>query len=127
MDLRSTNAEKLAVKPYGPQPSRDRKGANVSPDFRLFFKGAVRHRADFRRFFNGPLDPEPVLRAFHASQAQARISIADFSIATKAAGSSNVSASGTISAEIGSFPASSPSTCVKMSSPFKARQVTCRP
>jgi hypothetical protein len=42
MDLRSTNAdEKLPVKPYGPQPSRDRKGANVSPDFRLFFKGVV--------------------------------------------------------------------------------------
>jgi hypothetical protein len=32
----------LPVQPYGlTQPSRDRKGANVSPDFRLFFKGVV--------------------------------------------------------------------------------------
>jgi hypothetical protein len=53
MDLRSTNAdEKLPVKPYGPQPSRDRKGANVSPDFRLFFKGAVHYTGNFNRLFN---------------------------------------------------------------------------
>jgi hypothetical protein len=40
MDVRPTNVdEKLPVEPYDRQPSRDRKGANVSPDFRLFFKG----------------------------------------------------------------------------------------
>jgi hypothetical protein len=39
MDLRPTHAdEKLLVEPYDPV-SRDRKGADVSPDFRLFFNG----------------------------------------------------------------------------------------
>jgi hypothetical protein len=52
MDLRSTNADvKLPVEPYGPQPSRDRKGAYVSPDFRLFFKGAVRYRSKLQAVF----------------------------------------------------------------------------
>jgi hypothetical protein len=67
MDLRSTNAdEKLPVKPYGPQPSRDRKGAYVSPDFRLFFKGAVQYSSNSKRlfkwaatYFSWPRLPQP--------------------------------------------------------------------
>jgi hypothetical protein len=42
MDLRPTNAdEKLPVEPYRPQPSRDRKGANVSPVSWPFFNRAL--------------------------------------------------------------------------------------
>ena len=40
MDLRPTNGdEKLPVEPYDPWQSRDRKGADDSPNFRPFFKG----------------------------------------------------------------------------------------
>ena len=40
MNLRPTNGdEKLPVEPYDPWQSRDRKGADDSPNFRPFFKG----------------------------------------------------------------------------------------
>jgi hypothetical protein len=42
MGLRQTHGdEKLPVEPYDRQPSHDRKGAYVPPDFRLFLKGVV--------------------------------------------------------------------------------------
>ncbi len=40
MDLRPINGdEKPPVEPYDPWPSRDRKGADDPPNFRLFFNG----------------------------------------------------------------------------------------
>jgi hypothetical protein len=38
-----------------PQPSRDRKGAYVSPDFRLFFKGALLRPLETPEF---PFNPQ---------------------------------------------------------------------
>jgi len=62
MDLRPTNGdEKLPVEPYDPWQSRDRKGADDSPNFRPFFKGADVLKS-FRPQRHHRIDPRRALR-----------------------------------------------------------------
>ena len=102
---------------------------NGFPDYRYNDREIIRAFADnsaptFEWLVAHGVSPRVSGSGCPCNQAQARISMEDFSFATKEAGRSRVSASGTISAEIGDFPpASSPSTCAKIPSPFKAWQV----